>query len=76
MNTHTVRLGLHSYSFENHFRYQTGFDAFAFIDEAERLSLSGVRLPAARGGSPADLHEARWAPTFAITDNGNQVVPT
>ncbi len=44
MNTHTVRLGLHSYSFENHFRYKTGFDAFAFIREAERLGLSGVHI--------------------------------
>ena len=44
MNTHTVRLGLHSYSFENHFRYKTGFDAFAFVREAERLGLSGVHI--------------------------------
>lgn len=44
MNKHTVRLGLHSFSFENHFRYKTGFDAFAFIREAERLGLSGVHI--------------------------------
>ncbi len=44
MNTHTVRLGIHSYSFENHFRYKTGFDTFAFILEAGRLGLSGVHI--------------------------------
>ncbi len=44
MNMHTVRLGIHSYSFENHFRYKTGFDVFAFIHDAGRLGLSGVQI--------------------------------
>jgi len=40
----TVRIGLHSFSFEHHFLHQPGFDAFAFIDRAVELGVAGVHI--------------------------------
>ena len=40
----TVRIGLHSYSFEYHFLHQPGFDAFAFIDRAVELGVAGIHI--------------------------------
>lgn len=40
----TVRLGLHSFSYEYHFRHDPGFDAFAFIRRAADLGLAGVHI--------------------------------
>ncbi|MEO3417182.1 TIM barrel protein [Roseovarius sp. CAU 1744] len=39
-----LQLGLHTYSFENHFRYAPGFDVFDFIRLARFLKLSGVHI--------------------------------
>ena len=40
----TVRIGLHTFSFEQHFLHQPGFDAFAFIDRAVALGVAGVHI--------------------------------
>jgi sugar phosphate isomerase/epimerase len=40
----TVRLGLHSFSFEQHFLHKPGFDAFAFLAHADELGMAGVHL--------------------------------
>ena len=39
-----VRIGLHSFSFEQHFLHKPGFDAFAFIDRAVELGVAGVHI--------------------------------
>ncbi len=39
-----VQLGLHSFSFDLHRRYQAGFDVYALIDAAAGLGLSGVHI--------------------------------
>lgn len=44
MQSQTVRIGLHSFSFEQHFLHQPGFDAFAFIDRAVELGVAGVHI--------------------------------
>ncbi len=44
MNTQTVFLGLHGFSFRHHFLRKPGFDAFAFIDAAARLGVCGVHI--------------------------------
>lgn len=40
----TIRLGLHSFSFEQHRRYRDGFDVFALIEAAAGLGMSGVHV--------------------------------
>ena len=40
----TIRLGLHSFSFDLHRRYGEGFDVFALIDAAVGLGMSGVHV--------------------------------
>ena len=40
----TVRIGLHSFSFEHHFLHKPGFDAFEFIDRAVELGVAGVHI--------------------------------
>ncbi len=40
----TVRIGLHSFSFEHHFLHKPGFDAFEFIDRAVELGVGGVHI--------------------------------
>jgi len=40
----TVRLALHSFSYEQHFLHRPGFDAFAFLDRAEELGVAGVHI--------------------------------
>lgn len=40
----TVRLALHSFSLEQHFLHKPGFDAFAFLAQADALGMSGVHL--------------------------------
>ncbi len=42
--TQTVRIGLHTFCFEQHFLHQPGFDAFAFIDRAVDLGVAGVHI--------------------------------
>lgn len=39
-----VRLGLHSFSYEYHFRHDPGFDAFAFVRRAADLGVGGVHI--------------------------------
>lgn len=41
---HVVRLGLHSFSLEQHFLHKPGFDAFAFLAQADALGMAGVHL--------------------------------
>ncbi len=44
MQARTIRLGLHSFSFDHHFRHAAGFDVFALIDTAVRLGFSGLHI--------------------------------
>jgi 3-oxoisoapionate decarboxylase len=40
----TIRLGLHSFSLEQHFLHKPGFDAFAFLERADAWGMAGVHL--------------------------------
>lgn len=44
MTSRHVQLALHTYSFENHFRYKEGFDAFEFMRQAKHLGVAGVHI--------------------------------
>ena len=39
-----VRLALHSFSLEQHFLHKPGFDAFAFLAQADAWGMAGVHL--------------------------------
>ena len=63
-NIETIRLALHSFSFEQHFLHKPGFDAHAFLARASELGVSGVHISlnghnfrCAGGTSPSRLAE-------------------
>lgn len=41
---HELAVGLHAYSFQNHFLYHPGFDAFSLIDRTIQYGLVGVNF--------------------------------
>ena len=45
----TIRLGLHSFSLEQHFLHKPGFDAFAFLERADAWGMAGVHLSTFEG---------------------------
>ena len=64
----TVRLAVHSFSFEFHRRYGKGFDVFSLIDAAVDLGLSGIHISLndenycwIGGATPARLDAVREA---------------
>jgi len=71
--TRTVRLAVHSFSFDFHRRYRKGFDVFSLIDAAVELGLSGIHISLndenyrwIGGTAPDLLHAVREA----IQENG------